>query len=613
MAEGTVNQDFGMTAQAKRLPLMSRLLPSVCVYWLVTSLLYVALAVPGAKDLIGPDNDDRMRLVEVRDLLAGQGWFDLSQYRLGLEGGTLMHWSRFVDLPLAALIRLFSFFMPQGVAEGVVATVWPLLLVGLLLWGLGLAARRIGGIATMHIALGLGALFVFTCNKFRPGAIDHHNVQLALTIWVVAMLVDRAQKARNYALAGVFAAAAVAIGAETVPFVAVACACVAIQWAWHGRSFAAAAQAFGLSLTLAITAAFLLTVPPHAYGVVTCDNLSLGFYSLTALGGAGLFLAASLSGDGSCLLRFAALAGLGAAVLLAARVIAPQCLGDPLGNLDPMLVQMWLNGVSEARSVAAELQFEPSLVGAFYAVGLFAQAVCVFRIVLGRDRELHLLLLALIAAVWAVSLLQVRGAFFANLLGILPLSMLITELRRAAHREPSSVELGFAYAATVLAAVPAVWGVVGILLSQGWGAVALDAISAPAAAERGQCGGPDAMALLDTLPVGVVAAPSNAGADILRFTRHRALSAPYHRNQGGMLTELNIGLSTPEDARAFMRGAGVTILAYCRHDPQTEEMTGMKKDGLYAALGRGEVPAYLQPFGAPLDGMQIFRVLPQDP
>jgi hypothetical protein len=37
----------------------------------------------------------------------------------------------------------------------------------------------------------------------------------------------------------------------------------------------------------------------------------------------------------------------------------------------------------------------------------------------------------------------------------------------------------------------------------------------------------------------------------------------------------------------------------------------MKKDGLYAALGRGEVPDFLQPQGDEVDGFRIFRVLPE--
>src|SRR5690606_10341079 len=52
----------------------------------------------------GGDNDSLMRLVEVRDLIGGQAWYDLHQYRMGLDGGFQMHWSRFVDAPLAGLV-----------------------------------------------------------------------------------------------------------------------------------------------------------------------------------------------------------------------------------------------------------------------------------------------------------------------------------------------------------------------------------------------------------------------------------------------------------------------------------------------------------------------------
>jgi hypothetical protein len=55
----------------------------------------------------GGDNDSMLRLVEVRDLLGGQGWFDLHQYRMGPAGGFVMHWSRLVDTPIALIILAF--------------------------------------------------------------------------------------------------------------------------------------------------------------------------------------------------------------------------------------------------------------------------------------------------------------------------------------------------------------------------------------------------------------------------------------------------------------------------------------------------------------------------
>jgi len=50
------------------------------------------------------DTDDNMRIMQVRALLHGQGWFDLRQYRMNPPWGANIHWSRLVDLPIAGLI-----------------------------------------------------------------------------------------------------------------------------------------------------------------------------------------------------------------------------------------------------------------------------------------------------------------------------------------------------------------------------------------------------------------------------------------------------------------------------------------------------------------------------
>jgi hypothetical protein len=229
----------------------------------------------------------------------------------------------------------------------------------------------------------------------------------------------------------------------------------------------------------------------------------------------------------------------------------------------------------------------------------------------GNRTGLHLLLFALIGAVWGVALIQIRGAFFANLLSILPLSLLIVDLRQAMRADPKNIRAALAYVFAVLAAVPAVWGLGGMAAKHGFGGLDLNALST-SGAEAGECGGPQVMALLNTLPPGVIAAPSNSGADLLRFTAHRALSAPYHRNQGGMLTELHIGLAEPEEAEAFLRGAGVTVLAFCRTDPQALTIMHAKADGLYAALAHGNVPPFLKPMTEkPVDGFMLYLFAPE--
>src|SRR3546814_13624328 len=57
------------------------------------------------------DTDDNIRVVQVKDWLAGQGWYDLRQYRLDPPVGANIHWSRIVDLPIAALMLFFRAFM----------------------------------------------------------------------------------------------------------------------------------------------------------------------------------------------------------------------------------------------------------------------------------------------------------------------------------------------------------------------------------------------------------------------------------------------------------------------------------------------------------------------
>lgn len=580
--------------------MFSRLLPSVLVYAVVLIGLILFFHLPTASDYVGGDNDDVVRLVQVRDLLNGQGWFDLHQYRLGLEGGTLMHWSRFVDLPIAALIRFFSLFTGSSVeAETLALIVWPLSTAVVLLAAAGLAGRRLGGIPTMHISLGLACLYIFTMKRFYPGNIDHHNVQLATLMVMTAMLLDRRWSGSSHLSAGIAAAFAIAIGAETVPVVAVGCMVVTLQWCWHGKEFAPAARSFGLAFALSISAFFFATVPPSAYGAVTCDNLSLGFYSLSAVGGAGLFLAGRLTGLVTFRQRILAVALIGAAVLATGLLIAPQCLGNPLANLDPMLVELWLDNTTEAQSARTLLATSPDTFGAFYLVGLFAVAVCVFRIIQKDRAEAHLLLLALVGTAWLISLVQVRGAAITNALTILPLSLLISDLKRHSNAEPENMNAGLAYILAALFSVPVVWALFGAVATNG----IRDALSLKTllgqdksvAEEEADCrSSADGLALAG-YPTGVVAAPSDSGATILRYTPHRVLSAPYHRNQAGMLTELHIGLSKPSEAEAFLKGAKVTVLAFCAGDPQTRNLMKVNPQGLYAQLAKGNVPDFLQP------------------
>lgn len=173
------------------------------------------------------------------------------------------------------------------------------------------------------------------------------------------------------------------------------------------------------------------------------------------------------------------------------------------------------------------------------------------------------MLMALIAINWVITLVQVRGAEFANLLAIPPLALLIAELRKDYTADPRNLRSILLYAGTLLASVPAVWAVGGALASKG--VVNGFMVAAPFKAEEtANCASRQALAPIAGLEPGVIAAASNMGAPLLRFTSHRTLSGPYHRDPDGMLAELHIGLAEPQRAEALLHEAKVTIVAFCK-------------------------------------------------
>src|SRR5450759_2218463 len=109
----------------------------------------VAIALPAINGGVfnNMSTDDAMRLVQVRDLIGGQGWFDLFQHRLDPPGAS-MHWSRVVDVPLAALILVLRPLIGTHGAETVTLFLWPLLLLAAALMLVAAIARQMSNRVT---------------------------------------------------------------------------------------------------------------------------------------------------------------------------------------------------------------------------------------------------------------------------------------------------------------------------------------------------------------------------------------------------------------------------------------------------------------------------------
>src|SRR3546814_9579708 len=111
--------------------------------WAGVVIWYVAQRWGAIHWLSLGDTDDNMRLMQVRGLLDGQGWYDLRQYRLNPPGGFDIHWSRLVDLPIAGLILLFKPFVGNGEAERLACGIAPLLPLSITMGGVAFTVRRL--------------------------------------------------------------------------------------------------------------------------------------------------------------------------------------------------------------------------------------------------------------------------------------------------------------------------------------------------------------------------------------------------------------------------------------------------------------------------------------
>ena len=280
------------------------------VLWLAAT---VALGLPaisaGIFDALS--TDDAMRLVQVRDLIGGQGWFDLVQHRLDPPGAS-MHWSRVIDAPLAALILMLRPLAGMHGAEALTVFVWPVAIFAAVLALIASIAEVLSNKATgsQITAVLLAVLSAPALIHFRPGAIDHHNAQIALLLALILLVSEIERSTVKAAMAGAVASLSLAIGIEMLPAILPIGIAVFGLFIWRGASVSRQIGAFGAALAASslVLAAALVPLPSLASPV--CDAFGGPVLLLVAGGGVSLVIMAEIDCYYSALrLRLAALHG----------------------------------------------------------------------------------------------------------------------------------------------------------------------------------------------------------------------------------------------------------------------------------------------------------------
>lgn len=577
----------------------------VLAFWFAVAAVTVALHLPDPFLRTFPDPDSLMRLVQLRDLLAGQDWFDLRQHRLGLGNGLSMHWSRLVDAPIAALMLAGRALGGSLFGERLALVAWPVLTMlaffALSVW----AARALGGRATLLPAAVLPAASFDVLTHMKPGRLDHHNVQIVLMLLALAAMLRMRERPVFGGVAGLAAAAMMTVGVETIVYVAVFGAAAALAWLAAPAAFAPAARRFGLAFAAGLVAAWLVFADPQSG--FSCDALSRFYVLAGAAGGLGLTAAAGLGGGWSFAGRAAALAAIGLAALASALALDPQCLGGPLAELSPSLQAEWLAMVAEAQPVWSALPAAPVPLVAKLAPPLLALALALRRLAAGASFE-WLIAAALLLSACLLGLYQVRGLPFANAAAIPILAAWLAELRQRQRRAPGRHDLSL-FLAAWLVVLPGTWFALGSAAAALLGTVPAEerlekeiAARVPAAAAMSrlqrECLADDSAAALAALPPGRILAPIFAGPAILAISQHSLVAAQYHRGGEAILDVVRAMAGSEQAAERVAVRYGVDYVAVCRSSEETELTIAEAPDGFLAGLVRGAVPDWLKPVAA---------------
>lgn len=545
------------------------------------------------------DSDDAMRAVQLRDFLAGQGWFDLTAYRLDPPGGLLMHWSRIVDLPLAGLDILFSRFLSPEYAERATRLVFPFALLAALFAATGRLGDILAGAGAGLVSIWLVMLSAPMFLQFAPGRIDHHAPQIVTLAFALGFFLQGLDPSRapRLAAAAALMAVSVAISLENLPFFVVMIAALPLIFVLDGAR--APLLWFSAGALVAFPALYAAINPRAVWFASACDAFS--FVHLAALGVGALALgllglvAPRLS---TIRVRILAVAAAGAATGATILAIAPKCVGDPLGGLDPVLRDLWLSHVVEAKPLFSLYATAPSMVvatAAPVALGLLAALGFAWKSQ-GVARRRWFVAAGVIAIGFAAGLWQMRVFTSVTPLAMVPLAAAIAAL--VARLDVSGALRG------ALAAV------VAIFLSPMGLAIALPSTDEPDAGAERACLAPDVFAPLASLPAARVAGSFDLGSHLLAHTPHGVFAAPYHRDNHGNRIVADAFTAPPEQAEAILRKAVADLVVWCARAKQSSSLVTAAPNGLAAMLARGEAPAWLDRKSAPGGALLVFAVRP---
>lgn len=572
----------------------------VLLVWLVVAAIMLA----AARGHLGPadflDGDDALRLQQVRDLLGGQSWFDLTQHRIAPPAGVAMHWTRVVDVPIAATILLLRPLLGNALAENAAIILVPLLtLLCAMLLCARLAARvagtRVAVIAAIMVTLAIPASF-----RMAPLRIDHHGWQFVLALVALNGMAARHGRTGG-AVAGGAIALALAISLESLPLAVIFGAVCALR---RLRGASGWLGAYLIALALGTVALFAAT---HGFDELAdhCDALSPVHIAALLFAAVAWMAASPMLRDRPPTLTLLALTTIAAGSIAIMGLRAPQCLGgDAFAAVDPLVRRVWLASVAEGLPVWRQ---NAALAATMILLPLFGLVACWRLWRSARDRaarEWWCDMALLLAGATLVGLLVARASGVSCLFAVVPAAWQFEDqLARWAADRLLWRRLARVMLLVGLAVPGAAAGLAQTLVTPTGHA---GRTTQPA---KASCDFAALAPELARMPRTTVLAGMDIGPAILVNSGHNVVATAHHRASGAIRDLILAFLGPDEGARRVMARYGATLVIVCPTGGESSVYRKLAPNGFMAHLTRDRVPAWLAPVPiAPDSGLRVWRL-----
>ncbi len=549
--------------------------------------------------------DDAMRLFQIRQWLDGSGWYGLFTDRFDPPRGYHTHWSRLVDAPIAGMMSLLGLFMTAARAQQWTMVVWPLIPLSGVIVAMVAIIRQLAGEKAGILAIAAAIACLPGQYIFKPGEIDHHNLQLMMSLILVSCIFRAGQSLRAAMLGGIAASILLALGFESL-HVFVLSSLFLVLMALTKSDWQRGVVRYFLALGLSMPIIFIVNTPPSLWLVPRCDALAINTALAVTIAALALAILFRATRSQAKLRPITQLTMVLAAVFPAAIVflaIDPVCRFGPLAELDPRLYPLWLDHVGETRTIF-QIWTNKAEFLAFFSIALLALPAAALTLWRRQADAPLMLLFALVLSSVALAFFQIRSITYVSWFGAVLATICWCRVFPGITTAATLKRLG------LVAVAPMALALLGDAFSQQQDAAAGSANTSVQTQKSAACLDTRNFSAVSALPAGIILSHIDLGPYLLANTSHKVVMGPYHRAEKAIIFGQTAFSSPENESRALIGNyeAKIDYIIECAGLSFIPDAGKGSGERLREAIVNGRAPSWLQKLPMPEDNpLLVFR------